>query len=388
VRLVYVCADQGIPVLGGKGASVHVRSITSALARCGHHVTLACKTLGSGNPAPANVRIVELPSDRSDASDPSDPSEQKAMLVEVMTSAQADGVIERYSLASGPARQASAGLGLPLILEVNAPLVLEAARHRGLSDVDAWLGREQAILSSADAIGVVSTALVDYVHDTLDAPVPCQWIPNGVDAIPFRTARPAALGVPDHCLIVGFTGSMKRWHGVADLIEAARRLGPNAPLHLVIAGHGPESDDIARRVRSAAMEDRVHLLGQLSHDEVPSLLRSVHVGAAPYTPAPDFYFSPLKVLEYLAAELPIICPTIGDLPTLVGDAGIYYDPGDIDGLTGALYSLMKRPWQRLAAAEAAHGLAGRWSWDANASAYEQLVSSARQGLVGTGSGRP
>jgi glycosyltransferase involved in cell wall biosynthesis len=379
VRLLYVCAEKGIPVLGGKGASVHVRSITSALVRRGHQVTLACKTLGAGNPAPAGVRVLELPSD---------PNDHKAMLLDLMTTDQVDAVVERYTLLTGPARQASAELGLPLILEVNAPLILEAARHRGLSDVDAGLRRELEILSSADAIGVVSTALIDYVKDRVGGAVPCLWIPNGVDTAPFRAARRAVLGLPEHCLIVGFTGSMKRWHGVADLIEAARRLGPNAPLHLVIAGHGPESDEIARRVRSAAMEDRVHLLGELLHDEVPSLLRSVHVGAAPYTPAPDFYFSPLKVLEYLAAELPVVCPTIGDLPTLVGDAGIYYEPGDIDGLTRALYSLMKRPWLRLAAAEAAQAGAGRWSWDANAAAYEQLVDNARQALVMTGSGRP
>src|SRR6202022_4590944 len=44
---------RGIPVLGDKGASVHVREFTSAATELGHDVLLACATLGDGNPPPA-----------------------------------------------------------------------------------------------------------------------------------------------------------------------------------------------------------------------------------------------------------------------------------------------------------------------------------------------
>jgi glycosyltransferase involved in cell wall biosynthesis len=373
-----VCGDKGIPVLGGKGASVHVRSITSALVQRGHQVTLACTTLGAGNPAPPGVRLVRLPADRQD---------QIPILCLLLMTEAADGVVERYSLTSGPARQATAHLGLPLILEVNAPIVLEAARHRGFTEVDAGLRRERMIFSGADAIGVVSTALVGYVEDRIDRDVAVQWIANGVDAAAFRAATPARLGVPDDRVTVGFVGSMKRWHGVADLIEAVRRLGPSAPVHLVIAGTGPESDEIHRLVKAATIDDRVHLVGQLAHDQVPSLLGAVDIGVAPYTPAADFYFSPLKVLEYLAAGLPVVCPSLGDLPTLAGDAGVYYSPGDIDGLTAALRTLVEQPGRRRLAGAAARRLAERWSWDANAAAYEQLVHTAQQRQPAVGLGR-
>ena len=50
MRVVYLNADRGIPTLGQKGASVHVRAFAAALAALGHEVTLLCSRLGSGNP--------------------------------------------------------------------------------------------------------------------------------------------------------------------------------------------------------------------------------------------------------------------------------------------------------------------------------------------------
>src|SRR5438034_34415 len=41
MKILYLCADAGIPVLGRKGASVHVRELIGAFARAGHRVTHA-----------------------------------------------------------------------------------------------------------------------------------------------------------------------------------------------------------------------------------------------------------------------------------------------------------------------------------------------------------
>ena len=64
MKIAYLCADRGIPVLGDKGASVHVREFVSALAGLGHEVTLLCAKQGTGNPCPP-VRMIELPPDES-----------------------------------------------------------------------------------------------------------------------------------------------------------------------------------------------------------------------------------------------------------------------------------------------------------------------------------
>src|SRR5450631_4508524 len=59
MKILYINTDQGIPVLGDKGASVHVRAFISAAAELGHEVVLACSNLGQGNPPPP-ARIIHL----------------------------------------------------------------------------------------------------------------------------------------------------------------------------------------------------------------------------------------------------------------------------------------------------------------------------------------
>jgi glycosyltransferase involved in cell wall biosynthesis len=340
---------------------------------------------------PEGVSLVELPGGTGGTGGPDDGSgagaAKEAALTRLLAEERADAVIERYSLASGPARRASARCGIPLVLEVNAPLVLEASRHRGLTDVETWLGRERAIFSSADAVGVVSTALVGYVERQVGGPTPCRWVPNGVDAARFATA-PATLGLSRDRVVVGFTGSMKIWHGVADLVDAVASLGSSAPVHLVLAGSGPESSEVERRIRRHGLQSRTLVVGQLAHADVPPLLAALDIGAAPYSPTADFYFSPMKVLEYMAAGLPVVCPAIGDLPATVGAAGLLYRAGDVGALAEALGTLVGDAGRREAASSAAAAIARRWSWDANAAAYEELVAGAMTGAGELTAGLP
>lgn len=362
MRIAYVCADPGIPVLGGKGASVHVRAATTALAGRGHDVLLVCAALGEGNPPPVDDLVVLDPA--------------PGALTDLLRRRQIDGVIERYSLASGPARQASAALGLPLVLEVNAPLVLEASRYRGLTDVERWLGFERDVFSSADAIGTVSRALVDYVERAAPG-VDAEWIPNGVDLARFGTTEAADLGpLPADAVVVGFVGSMKPWHGAVSLVDAVADLGASSRAHLVLVGDGPEAEAVERRIAERRLGDRARRIGHLPHASIPSVMRAWHIGVAPYSAMPDFYFSPLKVLEYLAAGLPVVAPTVGDLPALIGDAGCLYPPGDPDGLRAALHQLVENPGRRRVLAQAAPARAAACDWDTNAASYERLLMDA------------
>ena len=370
MRIAYVTADRGIPVLGGKGASVHVREISRALAGLGHEVHLLCARLGEGNPEPpvASLRLCESAASLESALD------------DLVGTGGIDVVLERYSLDCGPTRRASARAGIPLVLEVNAPLVLEAQRWRGLGDIDRHLATEAETFRNADAVIVVSSALGDYVRGR--APdVPVRRIPNGADVERIAAAEPAMLDIPAGSVVIGFTGSMKPWHGVLELLDSFEEISPRQPeATLVLAGSGPAEAHVRERVSgSATLRSSVKILGAVAHHDIPSILAAFDIGVAPYLPTADFYFSPLKIVEYLAAGLPVVFPQLGDLPELVGDAGFAYAPGIEGALTDALEQAITNRSATRRLSLLAQRQALRFSWSKTAAAVTDVLNSTRAG---------
>jgi glycosyltransferase involved in cell wall biosynthesis len=110
-------------------------------------------------------------------------------------------------------------------------------------------------------------------------------------------------------------------------------------------GDGPELGRV--RQAAASIEDGVRLTGVVDHDRMPACLAAVDIGVAPFdvsAHAPlalDFYWSPLKVFEYMASGLPVVAPDIPRLRRIVADGreGLLYDAADPNGLVSALERL-------------------------------------------------
>lgn len=375
MRIAYVCSDPGIPFLGFKGASVHVREITSALQGRGHSVHAASVNVGQGNVAPSLTAFQKLPRD---------PFEQRAVLDRFLVEAGADVVLERYSLESGPARDASRKLGLVLVLEVNAPIVLEAARFRKLADVDGALQREATAFEQAQAIVVVSRGLEDYVRRRSPR-TPIFLVRNGVAVERFRPPfHGSALDVPAEAVVIGFVGSMKPWHGVHELFDAFVGIADAFPTaRLVMVGTGPEEESLRRRAEDSRHRERIHILGAIPHEGVPGILTRFDIAVAPYRPIESFYFCPLKVLEYMAAGLPTVFPAIGDIPEIVGDAGVDYEAGSIGGLSDAISGLVEDAERRRSLGRSALARSAALTWDRAAERIGSLLEDAiRRGPEG------
>jgi glycosyltransferase involved in cell wall biosynthesis len=347
MRLVYVSLDPGIPTFGTKGASVHVQELLRAYRQLGHHVRLV--TVRTGGPPPtdlADVDVVELPRPRT-----RDVAEREQALLALDEAAEeviddlvdVEVIHERYSLWGGAGIRAARRRGLPSLLEVNAPLIDEQRAHRDLHHVAIAEARLVAAVEAASAVAAVSDPVASWVRQRAAGAV-TSVVPNGVNTDRFH---PSATR-PTRPFTVGFVGTLKPWHGVETLVEAVALLRRDLPeARLLLVGDGPRREHL----EDLAADRGVPLVttGAVAPAEVPRHLLAMDVACAPY-PAGDqaAYFSPLKVLEYLAAGVPVVASDTGQVPQLLdrGRCGVLVEPGEAAALADALLTLGSDPERR------------------------------------------
>jgi len=379
MHVAYICADPGVPAFGHKGSSVHVQAVLRSLLRRGARVELLAARLdGSPPPGLEDLRVHPLPRPpKGDAA-----ARERAALAanaqlgdRLRELGDLDLVYERCSLWSHAALEA----GAPSVLEVNAPLVDEQERHRVLVD---RAGAERVAdrqAAAASAIVAVSAGVADHLcarHPAAAARV--HVLANGVDPERFPPGPARSSAAP---FTVGFVGTLKPWHGLAVLAEAFARLraaGPRA--RLLVVGDGPERPALEAALLRLGVRHAATLTGAVAPAAVPRLMAEMDVAVAPYPPLEPFYFSPLKVVEALAAGLPVVASRLGRLADLVrdGGTGLLVPPGDPDALAAALARLAADPeWRRRLGRAGRAEVLEHHTWDAVVARMLDLVAPAR-----------
>ena len=360
MRIAYVTVDPGIPVFGTKGASVHIQEVVRELIRRGHDVTV--HTTRAGRDIPDDLAGLEVIETRIDVDDPGAreraQQEVSARIAARIIAGGADLVYERYSLFSTALAEVAEATGAAGVLEVNAPLIEEQRTHRVLVDEEAAAKALARQVAAATATVAVSDPVRDWVRERTGSER-VHTVPNGV-GITRIAPQPEDVGDP----VVTFVGTLKPWHGVADLLAAAALA--KRPWKLRIIGDGPER--AALENQAAALGIDVDFRGAVAPAEMPGQLAGSAIGVAPY---PDLggeqqqYFSPLKVYEYLAAGLPVVASAVGQLPQILGELGTLVPPSDPAALAAAIDTLAADPvlrgklgWRGRMQAEEKHSWAG------------------------------
>ena len=350
MRIAYISADRGVPIFGTKGCSIHAQEVLRAMLKRGAEVDLFSPSLSGDRAAgleSLNLHALPLaPKGELSAREQFSLAANSELRCELEHAGPFDLVYERYSLWSFAGMAYARGSAIPAILEVNAPLIEEQAEHRGLIDRPGAEGAAAQAFKDASVLVAVSEEVGAYLERFPEARGKVRVVPNGVNPERFPPSLKPSLPAAPGAFTVGFVGTLKPWHGLGSLVEAFARLRQRHPeARLLIVGDGPEAEKMQAHLSKNGLIEACHFTGAVSANEVPGLLASMDVGVAPYPKLSHFYFSPLKVYEYMAAGLPIVASRVGQLQNIIQEEvnGLLTTPGDSAELAEALERLKSDP---------------------------------------------
>lgn len=294
-----------------------------------------------------------------------------------------DFIYERYNLFLLSGALLKRNLEMPLLLEVNSPLVYERSQHSGglsLKRLAKWA--EGKAWRSADYVLPVTRVLGGYVSAYGVSEEQIAVIPNGINEAHF-TAAPApeqaklALGLTGK-LVLGFTGFVRDWHGVDRVVRwlATSQTPENA--FLLVVGDGPVRGELELLAKTLGVADRVRFTGVVDRNRVPELVAAFDIALQPAVTA---YASPLKMMEYMVLGKAIVAPREPNLLEILTDQenALMFDGRSPHGLEDALFTLCRDPELRARLATGARASIQRQdlTWNGNA---RRVVGLAQQAL--------
>ena len=340
-RVAIVCGDRGVRATAHSGAAEHLKAMCRGFVAQGAQVELWCQRLkrsGEGPlDLPSQVPALQAPSGRLPGFLRRRVDWDHGVDGWAMGRwARAQGrrfrpqlIYERFSLFANPGLQVARELGVPYILELNAPLAWEGALYRGLPPSVALLDRESRALTAADWVRCVSPALVSYALRRGVAADRILLLPNGAEAAPSRGPDWVEKRAVQSDYVLGYAGSFKAWQGLVEELPALCRLAAElAPRRLLLDlwGVGPERENFLRCL-ARFPELAVALHGWGSRAQLCQARQDWDAAWVPQAswppsrsslglelaelerrfgePAPEQYFSPLKEAEALMAGVPV-----------------------------------------------------------------------------------
>ena len=204
-----------------------------------------------------------------------------------------------------------------------------------------WLERE--VLRRADA-AIVGNREALEVWRTKGFTGPMYVIPQfGVDPALFAPSpmRPSPIGRGDggEGFVVGYAGRLVVEKGVDVLLRAVARLPATVQVH--IRGGGPEMLALRRLTNELGLRERVRFDPLVPSMQMPAFLNQLEALVLPSRTRPNWKEQFGRVLvEAMACGVPVIGSTSGEIPNVIGEAGLIFPEGEVEALAAHLRALI------------------------------------------------
>ncbi len=290
-----------------------------------------------------------------------------------------DVIYERYSLFLFAGLWMHHRSGLPLLLEVNAPLFEERSRHDGLRLHRLGRLAQRSLWRGADRVLPVTHVLGRMIEGYGVPPDRIIVIPNGIDPGRFAPSlgpdAKARLGLPQR-LVLGFTGFVRGWNAVHRLIDFTAAHRDRFDLQVLVVGDGPARASLQEHAERLGVADRLFITGVVERDDVARHVSAFDIAVIPgLTP----YASPLKLFEYLQLGRAIVAPDVDAIREILTDGqdALLFDPAAEHGLEVALLQLCEDASLRARLGRAGPDTirTGSLTWQRNAERVVALAES-------------
>ncbi|HEX8600702.1 MAG TPA: glycosyltransferase family 4 protein [Chloroflexia bacterium] len=183
---------------------------------------------------------------------------------------------------------------------------------------------------------------------------PLRVVPLPTDTCAFapdsarRHALRQELEIPQDALVLLYAGKLVEEKGLLTLWRAFEEVaGEHDNAYLVLAGGGPLKSEIEAMSRDAGLESRVRLPGIVHNTELPSHINAADVFVLPSETRSNWreQFGRVAV-EAMSCAVPVVGSDSGEIPTVLGDAGLVFHEGDSAGMAAHIRHLLSDPTLR------------------------------------------
>jgi PEP-CTERM/exosortase A-associated glycosyltransferase len=273
--------------------------------------------------------------------------------------AEKPAVLHAHSpvLNAWPAIWAGRKLGIPVVYEIRAFWEDAAVEHgstrEGSLRYRGTRALETRACRKADAVVTICQGLHKGLLARAIPESKLFVLPNGVEVEkfpppPLDTELQARLGLAGK-KVLGFIGTLYRYEGLTLLLEAVARLLPKHPeLRCLIVGGGydGEEEELRGQAKALGIGHAVVIPGKVPHGEVGGYYSIIDVLVYPRIRSRLLELvTPLKPLEAMSMEKPVIGSDVGGIKELIEDGrnGLLFKADDADDLARVAERLLADP---------------------------------------------
>lgn len=161
----------------------------------------------------------------------------------------------------------------------------------------------------------------------------------GVDPDIYRPLREPGEAPPS---VIAYYGRLVPEKGVDTLLDALVLLPEQ--VRAIIVGSGNALGDLRAQCERLGLRARVEFRGPIPAEQIPEFLAGVAAVVIPSRTRPNWKEQFGRVIiEAMACGVPVVGSDSGEIPNVIGDAGLVFPEGDAAGLAGALERVLSEP---------------------------------------------